>query len=107
MNLDNYRCEQTCNGQIKVGVLEFVDHAPYMVLDLEHLLLNNFNLALFGFDLVLHSSHFFFKVFLYFGLVFIVHCKELFMALDLSLNVLVLLIDHVNLTVEHIDIVEE
>ena len=88
-------------------ILELLDHRPDVVLDVSHLSFDDLDLGLLGFDLSLHVDHLLIEVLSDGSLLLVVHGEELLVSLDFVLNVLVLLFDHVDFTVEHVDIVEE
>ena len=81
------------------AIVELVDHIPDIVSDLDHLVLNVLNLALFGVDLLIALVNFFLQV--CFGLLLLLgrHGVDLGMGLQLLIDVAVLLLDHIDFTV--------
>lgn len=95
------------DGKLESRVIELRDHAPDIVTDADHLVLNIADLALLSFDLVSALINFILEVALGFFLLLAGHGVNLGVALKLSLNVAVLLLDHVDFTVKNIHVVEK
>ena len=93
--------------ECETAVVELGDHGPAVVSNAGHLVLNFADLVLFGINLVFAVVYFVLQICLGFLLLLGCHVVELCMLLELFVDVLVLFFDHVNLTVEHIDIIEE
>jgi hypothetical protein len=91
----------------EVRLVEERHHILHKVGDVHHLLLNVFNLGLLLRDLRLHVVGLLVELLTDLLLVRGRHGAQLLVALDFLLDLLVLLLDHVNFAVEHIDVVEE
>ena len=95
------------DGELESGLVEFRDHAPDVVTDADHLVLNVADLALLSFDLISAIIDFLLEVALGLFLLLAGHGMDLSVALKLSLNVAVLLLDHIDFTIKHIHVVEK
>jgi len=95
------------DGELESAVIELGDHLPAEVTDADHLVFNILDLGLLGVDLALALVDLVLEVGL--GLFFLLrgHVVELGMSLELLVDVMVLLLDHVDLAVEHVHVVKE
>jgi len=81
-------------------------HAAFgMVFNLVHLLLNVVDLRFFSIILSLHFVDLLVQLQLEVGLLLVGKLAKLLVALDFSLNVPVLLLNHVDVTVKHVHVV--
>lgn len=95
------------DGQLEAGSVEVVDHAPDEVTDADHLALDVTNLVFFRGDGGLAVINLLLKVALGLLLLFEAHGVDLSVSLELVSNALVLLVDHVDFRVEHVNVVEK
>ena len=95
------------DGELESGLIEFRDHAPDVVANADHLVLNVADLALLSFDLISAIIDFLLEVALGLFLLLAGHGMDLSVALKLSLNVTILLLDHIDFTIKHVHVVEK
>ena len=93
--------------KLESGVAELGDHGPDIVANSDHLVLNIVDLAFLGSDLSLAVVDFLLQVALGLLLLLAAHGVDLSMSLELILDVAVLLLDEIDLTVEHVHVVKE
>ena len=97
----------TGDGELEPRVVKFGDHRPHVVSDPHHLVLDVINLALLGVDLSLALVDLVLEVGLGLFLLLSAHGVNLGVSLELLFNVAVLLLNQINFTVEHVNVVEE
>ena len=90
-----------------MGLLEVVYHVLNEVLNGNHLLLNILDLVILLLHLSIHLIDLLAQPLSNDLLLLVGHSAKLLVSLDLSLDILVLLFDHVNLRVQHVHIVVE
>lgn len=93
------------NVQEEMRFLEEIHHLPDVVTDQSHLLFNLLNLAFLSLSLLLDVYDILVEVAPHSHLLFLSHLSEFLVSPDLLLNIPVLLLDHVNLGIEHVDVV--
>ena len=95
------------NGERESAVVEFGDHRPAVITDVSHLLLDASDLRLFIVALALAIVDLILEI--RFGVFLLLrgHVVELGVPLELLVDVLVLLLDHINFAVEDIYVVEK
>ena len=97
----------TGDGKLESGITELRDHGPDKVTDPDHLVLDVLNLVILGLNGRLALINLILQVSLGFLLLLAAHGVDLGVSLELLLDVAVLLLNQVDLTVEHVDVVEE
>lgn len=95
------------DGKLEFRVAEASDHLLDVILNFDHLVLNFFNLSSLDLGVVLDVSNLLSELLLESTLLLLGKLTELFVSLDLALNVLVELTDDINLTVEVVDVVDK
>jgi len=95
------------DSKLETRVIELGDHGPDVVSNADHLVLDVINLVLLSLNCALALVNLILKVCL--GLLFLLgaHGVDLGVSLEFFLNVTVLLLDQVDLGVEHIHVVEK
>ena len=97
----------TGDGKLESGLAELGDHGPDKVTDPDHLVLDVLNLVILGLNGRLALINLILQVSFGFLLLLAAHGVDLGVSLELLLDVAVLLLNQVDLTVEHVDVVEE
>ena len=95
------------DGELESAIVELGNHGPAVVTDADHLVLDVVDLGLLGSNLALAFVDLALEVVLGFLLLLRGHVVEFGVPLELLVDVLVLLLNHVDFAVEHVDIVEE
>jgi len=95
------------DGELEAGIVELGDHGPDIVPNADHLVLDAADLALLSGNTVIASVDLFLEVLHGLPLLLGGHGVHLSVSLELGIDAIVLLLNHVDFRVQHVHVIEE